>query len=91
MRIPKDVIDLVLHRVEQAIDFTDKFGYIDEDFYASIENAYSYAISVIDDNELHQRFYDRAAAIVSSTKEMGWFFHHTLKNLYAEVYEEFDY
>ena len=90
-RVQRDVIDLILHRVEAAIAFTDKLGYIDEDFYASIENAYSYAISLIDDNELHQKFYDRAINVVSSTKEMGWFFHHTLKNLYSEVYEDFDF
>jgi len=83
----KSVADLLLHYVENGVEFTKTYGDIDENFYTSIENTYSNALDLIGRNGLLNKFEKRAYKIVTDTKGIGWGFHDTLGDLYYKHYE----
>jgi len=84
-----DVIDVMLYRVEQAVEFTNDFGDIDERFYVSTEGVYANALHLITSEKLQKEFDVRAYDIVYNTRNIGWGFHDTLMEIYEEVYGEF--
>ena len=85
---PIDLIDVILTRVEIAIEFSDKYGDINEAFYASAENAFEKALKLIEKHQLKSDFKLRCKEIVHSTREYGWGFHDELSYLYDEYYRE---
>ncbi len=83
----ESVADLLLHYVENGVEFTNAYGDIDENFYTSIENTYSNALDLIGRNGLLNKFEKRAFKIVTDTKGIGWGFHDTLGDIYYKHYE----
>ena len=83
----ESLADLLLHYVECGVELTNTYGDIDENFYASIENTYASALTIIDDNKLHKKFQTRAQEIVDDTDGIGWGFHDYLEDLYYNYYE----
>jgi len=79
--------DLLLHFVENGVEFTNEYGDIDENFYTSVENTYSNALEIIDKNGLLDKFEKRAYKIVTDTDGIGWGFHDYLGDLYYQHYE----
>lgn len=77
-----DVVDLILYRVECAVDFTNDFGDIDMPFYESTENAFNDVAKIIEGEQLHQVFVDRCQQIVINTSDIGWGFHDTMIEIY---------
>ncbi len=57
--------DLLLHFVECGVKLTNKYGDIDENFYSSVANTYAKALDIIDNNNLLEKFQERALKIVS--------------------------
>lgn len=84
---PDSVADLLLHFVEQGVEFTNEYGDIDENFYTSVENTYSSALDLISKNGLLDNFKTRAYEIVTDTEGIGWGFHDYLGDLYYQYYE----
>ena len=83
----ESMADLLLHFVENGVEFTNDYGDIDESFYSSIENTYSNALDLIDKNGLLDKFENRAYKIVTDTEGIGWGFHDFLGDLYYQYYE----
>ena len=83
----ESLADLLLHFVENGVEFTNEYGDIDENFYTSVENTYSNALELIDKNRLLDKFEKRAYKIVSDTDGIGWGFHDYLGDLYYQHYE----
>ncbi len=83
----ESLADLLLHFVENGVDFTNEYGDIDENFYTSIENTYSNALDLIDKNGLLDKFEERANKIVVDTENIGWGFHDYLGDVYYQHYE----
>jgi|SRR5690554_1915540 len=83
----ESLADLLLHFVENGVQFTNEYGDIDENFYTSIENTYSNALELIDKNGLLDKFESRAYKIVTDTDGIGWGFHDYLEDLYCQHYE----
>ena len=82
----QDLIDLRFFLLEQAIDFVLKRDNVELRFYSAIEQEFTEALFLIEEKMLHIEFYEQAYAIVHKTKDMSWYFHNTLKNVYIEVY-----
>jgi len=82
----QDVIDLRLYLVEQAISLALEVKDIEPSFYTVIEQEFTEALFLIEEKMLHIEFYEQAHAVVFKTKDMSWYFHNTLKNVYIEVY-----
>lgn len=83
----ESLADLLLHFVENGVEFTNEYGDIDENFYTSIENTYSNALDLIDKNGLLDKFEKRANKIVVNTENIGWGFHDYLGDVYYQHYE----
>lgn len=83
----ESLADLLLHFVENGVEFTNEYGDIDENFYTSVENTYSNALELIDKSGLLDKFEKRAYKIVTDTDGIGWGFHDYLGDLYYQHYE----
>ncbi|MGA0559899.1 DUF6155 family protein [Larkinella sp. VNQ87] len=78
---PFDVADLLLYRVELAVQFTNSYGDIDDRFYASTETAYEEALKLIETHKLHDHFRERGLMIQEQTRHIGWGFSYTMRDL----------
>ena len=81
---PFDVVDVLLFRVEQAVDFTRAYGDISEAFYSATESAYEDALKLISAHHLKDHFLDRCLTIQHRTAHMGWGFADELDRLTQE-------
>ena len=83
---PMDLIDVILYRVEMAIEFTNAYGDIDIQFYNSAVNAFHNALELIQKEMLKEKFKPRCSEIVYSTRNIGWGFHDELENAYNDYF-----
>ncbi len=81
-----DLVDLILYRVECAVDFTNDFGDIDMVFYESAGNAFEQATKIIEAEKLEEQFIERCQQIVFNTHGIGWGFHDDLLSVYVEYF-----
>jgi hypothetical protein len=83
------ILDLRLFYVELGVEFTNLYGDIDERFYNSMLSMYDSAarmLSLEDDEELMEEFQQRMRVVVEETAGMGWGFHDTLNEIYADLF-----
>jgi hypothetical protein len=85
---PVGLIDLMLYYVEMGVQFTTAYGDIDEAFYASMEGMYDRAAKLIAKEGLADPFQERCQNVVDATSHMGWGFHDTLLEIYAETFSD---
>lgn len=83
----ESLADLLLHFVENGVEFTNAYGDINESFYESVENTYSSALEIIEKNGLTGSFKKRAYKIVTDSADTGWGFHDCLNDLFYQYYE----
>ena len=81
------VADIMLHYVENGVNFTNEYGDIDEKFYSSIESMYETALKHISSSNLSNDFYSRCQEIVRDTDGIGWGFHDSLEELFYTYIE----
>lgn len=86
---PFDVVDVLLFRVEQAVDFTNAYGDITEAFYTATETAYEDALKLISTHNLKDHFLDRCLKIRRQTQDIGWGFADEIARLTEEYLSEF--
>lgn len=80
--------DLMLFYVETGVNFTNDFGDIDENFYSSLERMYVEALTFMRNNDLLEKFADKAGKIVDETSNIGWGFHDYLTDVYFDFYPD---
>lgn len=78
--------ELMLFYAETGVEFTNEFGDIDEPFYNSVVSVYSNALTLMDKENMLDKFADRAKKIVDDTSGIGWGFHDELGNIYSDFY-----
>ena len=81
------IADLTLFYVECGVTFTNEFGDIDEPFYMSIEKMYLQALTLMQKEDLLDKFQSRALKIVEDTNDIGWGFHDYLSQVYDDYYD----
>ncbi|GEN32975.1 DUF6155 family protein [Aneurinibacillus danicus] len=82
-------IDLYLYYVEMGVEFTNIYGDITAGFYSSLLSVYDSVAKMLykEGNEkLIQEFEPRMRAIVEEADGIGWGFHDTLQDIYAELF-----
>ena len=84
----KLIADLMLFYVETGVDFTNDFGDIDENFYSSLEKIYVEALTLMRNNDLLEKFANRAGKIIEETSGIGWGFHDYLADVYFDFYPD---
>ena len=85
---PDLVADLMLFYVETGVDFTNQFGDIDESFYSSLETTYLASLTLMQKENLLEKFKYRTKSVVIDTNGIGWGFHDYLKDTYEDFYED---
>lgn len=78
--------ELMLFYAETGVEFTNEFGDIDEPFYNSVASVYSNALTLMDKENILDKFADRAKKIVDDTSGIGWGFHDELGDIYSDFY-----
>jgi hypothetical protein len=83
---PDSLIELMLYYAESGVQFTKDYGDINENYYLSIERTYRDSMELIEINQLHDKFKDKALQICQMAENTGWWFHETLGGLYCETF-----
>ena len=73
--------DIMLHYVENGVQYTEFYGAIDERFYTSMENMFDDAVKYILKNQLLESQETRCKNIIYRATD-GWGFQDTLKEIY---------
>ncbi len=85
------IADLMLFYVETGVQFTNDYGDVDEGFYSSIETTYVAALTLMEKENLLDKFADRAAQVVNDTGGIGWGFNDYLGDVHSKFYaQDFD-
>lgn len=79
---PKDVIELLLYRVEMMIAFTNAYGDIDEPFYNSLESSFEEACKLIQHERLVDEYTITCHQLIDQTHDFGWGLYEGLKYSY---------
>ena len=83
---PSLIVEIMLHYVEQGVDFTDQYGDIDSPFYDSMEKMFEEALRLAEKNNLLFFFQKNCEEIVNEACE-GWGFKDGLADTYYEFYD----
>lgn len=84
-------IDLMIHYVEEGVDFTNEYGDINDQFYNSMILMYRNVIDkIMDKQQLYNQFHVRLGTIVKETSGIGWGFHDVLSDIYGELIVVFE-
>ncbi len=67
----KDVIELLLYRVEMMVEFTKAYGDIDEPFYNSLESSYGEACKLIVSEDLEKEYKETCRQLMDETYHLG--------------------
>ena len=82
-----DIANIMIFYVENGVEFTNEYGDISESFYSSIECMFESALKFIRATEQEEEFYACCKKIVDDTSGIGWGFHDTLSDTFAEYLE----
>ena len=83
---PHSITDIMLHYVEQGVNFTDQYGDIDAPFYNSMEKMFEEALKLAEKNNLLPFFQKICEEIVNGACE-GWGFKDGLADTFYELYD----
>ena len=84
----KLIIELMLFYVEMGVEFTNKYGDINESFYNSVEAMYQSVVNSINKHEnlgIFSLLRKRLKAVVDDSSGIGWGFHDNLSIMYFEI------
>lgn len=84
----KDIIELLLYRVETMIEFTKTYGDIDEPFYNSLESSYNEACKLITKEKLEKDYRGECRRLMNETYHFGWGLYDGLKYSYNNFFTE---
>jgi len=76
----KDVVELLLYRVEMMLEFTLAYGDMDEPFYNSLESSFGEACKLIRKERLNHYYKEYCRELIGKSNNFGW-----------GVYEGLDY
>ena len=83
----KDVVELLLYRVEMMLEFTLDYGDIDEPFYNSLESSFDEACKLIRQEKLESLFKIYCQELVEKSSGFGWGVYDGLIYSFDECFE----
>ncbi len=84
---PMHIADLMIYRVEQAVEFTEDYGDIDGSFYTTTENCFYDAMNLVKEEHLQAFFQTRCRELINKSSCCGWGFYDTLNKFYDIAYD----
>ena len=85
---PKNVAGLMISCAEYGVDFTNKYGDIEGEFYINIERMYEKAINYILRNNLEDYFQKKCKKLMEESQGIGWGFGDAMDDIYFENFEK---
>ena len=85
---PTNIADLMLYYVECGVDFTNKYGDIDEEYYDKIAYSFSESLKYIFKKNLQEQFENRCFKIHMKAERIGFGFSDYMSELYYAFYGE---
>lgn len=83
--------DLMLFYVETGVKFTNDYGDINEAFYKSLATTFVDSLTLMNKENLLDKFEDRVEKIVDDTNGIGWGFHDYVVQVWIDFYpSEYD-
>lgn len=82
---PEQIAEIMFAYVESISGFSSEFGPDEEDFYTEPEEMFEEALKLLNENELSDKFEDRAYRIVENATD-GWGHQDSLRDRYEDVY-----
>lgn len=79
----KDVVELLLYRVEVMIEYTTYLGDINESFYNSLLNSFEEACKLIHTEQLKKIFQSKCENLINKTVNIGWGLQDEMWNQYG--------
>jgi hypothetical protein len=86
---PELIADLMLFYVETGVQYTIDFGDINEAFYLSIEKTYHAALTLMEKENILEKFLKRVSNVVADSANIGWGFHDYLADTFSEFYPDY--
>eukprot|EP01024_Parvocaulis_polyphysoides_P063700 TRINITY_DN73757_c0_g1_i1.p1 TRINITY_DN73757_c0_g1~~TRINITY_DN73757_c0_g1_i1.p1 ORF type:complete len:237 (-),score=19.24 TRINITY_DN73757_c0_g1_i1:127-813(-) len=84
----KDVVELLLYRVETMITFTSEYGDINEPFYNSLESSFEEACKLIKQEKLEKEYRGECRRLMNETYHFGWGLYDGMKYSYDTYFSE---
>jgi hypothetical protein len=81
-----DIIDLLLFRVENSIEFADKNGYMSDAFYKSILSAFGEAIQLMSKSNLTAEFKDRCEKSIWFAGELECGLNYPMQDMLSRLF-----
>jgi hypothetical protein len=78
--------DLMLFYVETGVKFTNDYGDINEPFYKSLATTFVDSLTLMNKENLLDKFEERVEKIVDDTNGIGWGFHDFLVQVWIDFY-----
>ena len=78
--------DLMLFYVETGVKFTNDYGDINEPFYKSLATTFVDSLTLMNKENLLDKFEDRVEKVVDDTSGIGWGFHDYLVQVWIDFY-----
>lgn len=85
---PKDVVELLLYRVEKMLEFTLTYGDIDEPFYNSLISSFEQACELIEKEQLQTYYKIYCQELIGQSTNFGWGVYEELNYYYEACYGE---
>lgn len=82
---PYDLVDLILYRVEVAVEFADTFGGMAENSYDAARNAFEKAVKLMKEHQLYDDFNTRCEELFTYDNT-GYGFKDDLEDIYEEFF-----
>lgn len=81
-----DVIDLMLYRVENSIEFMNTHQYMTDAFYKSILTGFTETLQLVAKNRLFNDFKERCEKCVWFAGHSGFGLNHSLQQIFTQYY-----
>jgi hypothetical protein len=78
--------DLMLFYVETGVKFTNDFGDVNEQFYKSLAATFVDSLTLMEKENMLDKFEDRVGKVVDDTNGIGWGFHDYLVQVWIDFY-----
>jgi hypothetical protein len=87
-----DVLELMVHYLEQGNDFTAEYGDIDEQFYTSLESMLDRILELLADQnaEVLDQYVPRLEQVVLRASGIGWGYHDYISDRLEEFLESLE-
>ena len=86
--VPKEVVELLLYRVDVALDFANQFGGLPESDYNAAMNAYEKALKIITKEKLESYFKDECVNISRDRGNMDYWVVEQMNELNVDYFGE---